>query len=242
MSGHISLEPGDVVGGRYRVVKQLGEGGYGKVYHVCTLGDPVQVPLALKVERKHRSTLGREWVVLRKLEDLDVSPAPHRFWRVGNHYALTMDLKGPDLRRVLREDGGCLSVGHVSGLMVQMLDHLSQLHRIGFIHRDLKPHNFVLEHPSLVDPDHLYPKIYLIDFGLSSMYVDSDGVHLPRATGVGYRGTFKYLSIRNHRGIQPSRRDDLESLAYTALMLLEGRLPWDCIKDKNHGRAIRFKS
>lgn len=82
------------------------------------MDEPIQVPLALKVERKHRSTLGREWVVLRRLEDLDVSPAPHRFWRIENHYALTMDLKGPDLRRVLKENGGTMSVGRVSGFMV----------------------------------------------------------------------------------------------------------------------------
>lgn len=73
-------------------------------------------------------------------------------------------------------------------------------------------------------------KIYLIDFGLAQNFRDpTTQVHIPPTTGHNLVGTIRYTSINSHMGLQLSRRDDLESLAYTLLYILIGKLPWQGI-------------
>ena len=103
----------------------------------------------------------------------------------------------------------------------QMLQRLETLHEHRVIHRDLKPDNFVFGVGKHCN------ELYLIDFGLSKCYVHPDTqVHIPFQTGKSLIGTPRYASINNHRGIEQSRRDDLESLAYLLLYFLNGSLPW----------------
>jgi serine/threonine protein kinase len=69
--------------------------------------------------------------------------------------------------------------------------------------------------------------IYLIDFGLAQYFYDpTTHDHIPLTTGHDLIGTIRYTSINSHKGLQQSRRDDLESLAYTLIYLLNGKIPW----------------
>ncbi|THH17635.1 hypothetical protein EUX98_g9091 [Antrodiella citrinella] len=83
-------------------------------------------------------------------------------------------------------------------------------------------------------------RIFLIDFGLSKYYRDPTTlVHILEGTTRAERGTQDYASIHNHLHITSSRRDDMESLAYTMVKLLRGSHPWvhaelpsDCLRLK----------
>jgi len=69
--------------------------------------------------------------------------------------------------------------------------------------------------------------VYLIDFGLSKLYINpKDGRHLQHREGRGHAGTVKFMGLHTHQGHEVSRRDDLQSLAYTLTFLLRGNLPW----------------
>jgi serine/threonine protein kinase len=99
---------------------------------------------------------------------------------------------------------------------------LEALHARSYIHHDIKPENFMVGFDD---------KIYLIDFGLAQSFRDpTTHIHILPITGHSLVGTIHYTSINSHIGLQQSRRDDLESFAYTLVFLLNGKLPWQGIR------------
>ncbi len=85
----------------------------------------------------------------------------------------------------------------------------------------MKPHNIVM------GPDSQPNRLYLIDFGLSKLYMDPrTHMHIQYRDSKGMCGTSRYVSLAVHQGIETSRRDDLESLFYITVQLMRGKLPW----------------
>jgi serine/threonine protein kinase len=98
---------------------------------------------------------------------------------------------------------------------------LEVFHERGYIHRDIKPENL------LVGLGPGASSVYMIDFGLAKMYKSqANNQHIPLRTKKTLVGTARYASINTHKGIEQSRRDDLECLCYVLLYLLRGKLPW----------------
>ena len=73
--------------------------------------------------------------------------------------------------------------------------------------------------------------VHLIDFGLSRKYRDAKThQHIPYKENKNLTGTARYASINSHLGIEQSRRDDLESLGYVLVYLVQGYLPWQGVR------------
>ena len=95
-----------------------------------------------------------------------------------------------------------------------LLYTLQHIHKLYIVHRDIKPSNIMLNGTSLV----------LIDFGLATFYIDADEKHVPSTYPLKQHivGSSKYASVNVHRGYDPVRRDDVISLVYVFIAMLNG--------------------
>jgi serine/threonine protein kinase len=147
-----------------------------------------------------------------------------------------MELLGFNLERLFEFCRRRFSLKTVLMLSVQMLQRLEHVHRHGYVHRDVKPDNFVF---GLGDSAET---LYLIDFGLSKQLMGADGKHIGIRSGKHLTGTPRYASLNNHEGIEQSRRDDVESLVYVLIYFLNGKLPWQSDKQGGGGgKAEQYK-
>ena len=105
-------------------------------------------------------------------------------------------------------------------IMRTILNILASIHDSGVVHRDIKPHNFMIKNQ----------EVFLIDFGMATFYVDDQFVHIKEPVQVKEHlmGTRKYISFNVHSGKEYSRRDDLISAGYLYLFL-QNHLFWDRI-------------
>ena len=151
------------------------------------------------------------------------------------HNIMVMDFLGPNLQQLLDYCNGRFSPKTVCMIAQEAILRIELMHKMGYIHRDIKPDNFVI---GLGDKANL---IYLIDLGLCKRYWNpTTNSHIMFAwyldvisrysENKSIVGTPRYASIGNHLGIEQSRRDDLESLGYVLVYLLRGKLPWQGLR------------
>ena len=94
----------------------------------------------------------------------------------------------------------------------------------------------------MIRVDNLHPTVFLIDFGLASLYRNpATCLHIPSTTNHSAVGTLMFTSINSQQGNSQSRRDDLESLAYTIIYSALGGLPWTSGSVRNNKAILRKK-
>lgn len=121
------------------------------------------------------------------------------------------------------------------------MDRIESFHLQKLIHRDVKPGNFAMGKGSNSS------SLYILDYGLAKRYIHlKTGQHISYNQSTQLVGSARYASIHTHMGVEPARRDDLESLAYTLIFLKKGHLPWQGIltecKKENFDKIMEVKS
>ncbi|GKV21734.1 hypothetical protein SLEP1_g31688 [Rubroshorea leprosula] len=226
----------------YKIERKLGKGGFGQVFvgrrvnggnERATGAGAMEV--ALKFE--HRNSKGcnygppYEWQVYTALGGSHGVPKVHYKGRQGDYYIMVMDMLGPSLWDVWNNSGQAMSTEMVACIAVESLSILEKMHSKGYVHGDVKPENFLLGQPSTSQEK----KLFLVDLGLATKWKDGgSGQHVDYDQRPDmFRGTVRYASVHAHLGRTASRRDDLESLAYTLIFLHRGRLPWQGYQGDN---------
>jgi serine/threonine-protein kinase len=211
---------GRTIGGRYRIVEKLGEGGMGVVYRAVhpSLEKQVAVkflPMRLAHEEKLKRRFIREARANNVLEHEHIVEVYElEQTDEGIPYIVMEFLDGVPLDSVLND--GPLSVERGLRISRQITQALGPAHAMGIIHRDLKPGNIYLVRRG---SDHDFVKI--LDFGLAHL------VHEPRLTEKGaVLGTPEYMSPEQAMGRAVSPQSDLYSLGCTMYEMLCGRPPF----------------
>jgi casein kinase 1 len=213
------------IGGKYRLVRRIGSGSFGEVYRGMDVHSGLEVAVKLEPIRSRHPQLLHEARIYKLLVGGVGVPKLYWYGTQGDFNVMVIDLLAPSLEDLCKFCGGRFTLKTVLLLMDQMVERVEWLHAKNIIHRDIKPENF------LIGQGRQGNLLHIIDFGLATMYRDRrTQQHLAYRGGRSFIGTARFASLNVHRGIEQSRRDDLESIGYSALYLLRGDLPWMRLK------------
>jgi len=219
-----------MISNKYELIEKLNEGSFGQVFkgkHVRT-GELV----AVKIERKSDiSSLKNEAKIYQYLSK-EPGFLHLKWYQTDEQYSyLVIDLLVCSLTKLVKIKE-TLDLKVILQLGIQMIKRIETLHNKYLLHRDIKPDNFMLG---------TNKQLYLIDFGLCKRY-DYDGKHIeethnPMKTIIG---SVNFVSLNIHKGIEPGRRDDIESCIYIILFLLQdGQLSW--FKERDINKIVYLK-
>jgi casein kinase 1 len=216
------------VGNKYRIGQKIGAGSFGDIYRGTNIqtGEPVAIKLE-PVKTRHPQLLyeARLYKILNSGGVAVGIPCVWWYGVEGDYNVMVIDLLGPSLEDLFNYCGRKLSLKSTLMLADQMIARIEYVHSKNFLHRDIKPDNF------LMGTGKKGHHVYIIDFGLAKKYRDAKThQHIPYKEGKNLTGTARYCSISTHLGIEQSRRDDLEAVGYILLYFLRGSLPWQGLK------------
>ncbi len=213
------IEPGQIIDGKYRIVRELGAGGMGAVYE----GENVRIGrrVAIKVlhaEAAHapdlRRRFEREARVAAKIgspnicDVLDLGDLPS-----GHAYLVMEYLEGEGLDSLLTRVER-LPAKEIAPIVVQLLDGLSAMHGANIVHRDLKPANVFLTDSGGRE------LVKILDFGISKFQAQTED--LQKTETGALLGTPLYMSPEQSRGLELDGRSDIYSVGVILYRALSG--------------------
>ena len=211
-----------VLFGKYSLDKIIGKGSFGCVFHGTNIKDNSEVAIKVEIKNFKEHLLEKECNFLLLLKGYGI-PDVKSYGRSGQFYALVLELLGINIKE-LKKIKKNFSLKDISMLAIQIIDRIEYVHSKYIVHRDIKPENFILGYRNS-------STIYIIDFGISKKYRSSrTGKHIRYSKTGKMFGTIRYCTYNASRGLEQSRRDDLESIGYMLIFLAKGDLPWMNIK------------
>lgn len=225
-----SFKRGEVIGERYRILKKLGEGGAGSVYHCRDMRNEADVAIKTLSDPGDAKRFRREAQVMRAVR----SPHVLRLLNVGKHQGQVLFLvleymRGGSLREYMDKKGR-LSAQEAAWIAIQALRGLRAARTV---HRDLKPENLLIANPEGQRGVRFVPSdtsdasvIKVADFGLAKPLQGSNETSLTRSAAV--MGTPTYMSPEQCRSTKNvGVRTDIYALGCILVEMVSGSPPYD---------------
>ena len=208
---------------KYKPIKIIGEGSFSVVYEGVNIKNKEKVALKIEQRNSKISLLKEEAYSIFNLQGYGIIKFIS-FGHSKDYNILVEPLLGESLYSLYLESKKSFTLKDICLIALQCLDRIEHIHSKGYIHADIKPENFII---GKNDPR----IIYIIDFGLSKKFrSERTGRHIQFSITKKMTGTARYASTNSLRGVEISRRDDLESLSYMILYFLMKKLPWQGVR------------
>lgn len=234
-SAPLGMTPGQLLYGRYRVLRRLGEGGFGTVYLAQDTEGDQQVAIKMPLERvpldaEHEARFKSEMWKLTELRH----PGIVKILRFHEslYYLVTEYIDGWDLATYVEEyaaahGGGPIPPGRSAKIVLDIADVLGFVHSRGIVHRDLKPQNVMIRRDE---------SVVIMDFGLAKDLSPGGDDESLTASGTAL-GTWPYMAPEQIHGRKDliSPRTDVWALGVVLYELLAGHRPF---RGSNSGVTI----
>jgi serine/threonine-protein kinase len=211
------LTRGGLFAGRYEIIEELGKGGMGKVYKA--VDTKINEKIALKLikseiasDKKSLERFGNELKLARKITHKNVGKMFDINEEAGTHYITMEYVSGQDLKALMKQTGQ-LTIGTSISISKQICEGLTEAHKLGVVHRDLKPNNVMIDEEG---------QVRIMDFGIARSLKDK-GI---TAAGIMI-GTPEYMSPEQAEATEVDQRSDIYSLGVILYEMLTGRLPFE---------------
>nr|QWE49618.1 doubletime [Haliotis discus hannai] len=213
------------VGNKYRLGRKIGSGSFGDIYLGTDISNGEEVAIKLECVKTKHPQLHIESKIYRMMQGGVGIPTIKWCGAEGDYNVMVMELLGPSLEDLFNFCSRKFSLKTVLLLADQLISSIEYMHSKNFIHRDVKPDNFLM---GLGKKGNL---VYIMDFGLAKKYRDArTHQHMPYSENKNLTGTASYASMNTHLGMEQSSSDDMESLGYVFMYFLSGSLPWQGLK------------
>ena len=223
---------GKIIFGKYKVITLIGKGSFGCVFQGTNIKTKEIIALKFEQRNSDSNLLKEESIFLSLLKD----PGIPKIITYGRYYkfnVLILEILGFNLMQI-KAMTKRYTIKDIGMMGIQMMDRIEYIHSKNIIHRDIKPENFTTGYEDL-------STIYLIDFGIARKYRSSRTLKHVKFELTGRMfGTLRYASYNASRGVQQSRRDDLESIGNMLIYLYTGKLPWKGINLKDKQRKKKY--
>ncbi|KAK2455247.1 Casein kinase 1-like protein 6 [Trifolium repens] len=217
-----------VIGGKFKLGRKIGSGSFGELYLAVNIQTGEEVAVKLESVKTRHPQLHYESKLYMLLQGGTGIPHLKWFGVEGEYNVMAIDLLGPSLEDLFNYCNRKFTLKSVLMLAEQLINRVEYMHSRGFLHRDIKPDNFLMGLGRKAN------QVYVIDYGLAKKYRDlQTHRHIPYRENKNLTGTARYASVNTHLGIEQSRRDDLESLGYVLMYFLRGSLPWQGLRAGN---------
>ena len=206
------------ISNKYTIVGSISQGNFGKIYKGQHIRTKEYVAIKVEPNNSETNTLKNETRIYQYLGKTVGFPQVKWFGIDDQNNYMVLELLGSSLKSLIKKYYA-LSLKTVLLLGIQMIQRIQSLHTKYLIHRDIKPDNFLI---GLNDKQDV---LHLIDVGFCKRYIYGTA-HIEWKRISTIIGTPNFVSINVHKGCEPSRRDDLESIIYVMMFCLFGTLHW----------------